>query len=132
MTRFPDPHRDPAPNEPSESSRLVYHVCPRAAWQAAREAGLYRGSADDARDGFIHFSSAGQVAESCARHRAGQAGLVLLAVDEAALGSALKWEPSRGGALFPHLYGALPLAAVRAVHDLPLEPDGRHVFPPLS
>lgn len=107
----------------------IYHVCKKADWQAAKRAGRYAGSADDARDGFIHFSGAAQLRESVAKHRAGQDGLVLLAVDAAALGDALKWEPSRGGALFPHLYGDLPPAAVTAETDLPLGPDGAHVFP---
>lgn len=113
------------------SDRAIYHMCRDEEWRAARAAGSYAGSSQDAADGFIHFSTAVQVRESAARHRAGQAGLVLLAVDAAALGEALKWEPSRGGALFPHLYGPLPVAAVIAVHDLPLGPDGTHVFPPL-
>ncbi len=86
----------------------------------------------DAADGFLHFSSAEQIVESAARHRAGQDGLVLLAVDADRLGAALKWEQSRGGALFPHLYGGLPLEAVVRVDDLPRGPDGRHVFPDLD
>ncbi len=108
---------------------VIYHVCEKANWQAARAAGRYAGSADDARDGFIHFSAVAQLRESVAKHRAGQDGLVLLAVDAAALGGALKWEPSRGGALFPHLYGDLPVAAVTVEIDLPLGADGLHVFP---
>ena len=77
----------------------------------------------------MHFSSAGQIVESAAKHRAGQSGLVLVCVDPAALGDALKWEPSRGGALFPHLYGPLPLAAVTRTDALPLGEDGAHLFP---
>ena len=73
-----------------------------------------------------------KVVDSAARHRAGQAGLVLLTVEAAALGEALKWEPSRRGLFFPHLYGDLPLSAVSRVDDLPLGADGRHVFPRLS
>jgi uncharacterized protein (DUF952 family) len=111
---------------------LIYHVCPREAWQAAETAGRYEGSADDRRDGFIHFSAGEQVVESVAKHRAGQDGLVILGVDPDALGDALKWEPSRGGALFPHLYGPLPVSAVAFVRDLPLGDDGRHVFPSLA
>jgi uncharacterized protein (DUF952 family) len=110
---------------------LIYHICRREEWEAAERAGRYAGSSQDKADGFIHFSAASQVKASAAKHRAGQTGLVLLAVDAEALGAALRWEPSRGGALFPHLYGALPLAAVRAVHDLPLGPGGAHLFPPL-
>jgi len=111
---------------------FIYHMCRREEWEAAKRAGRYAGSSQDAADGFIHFSTAAQVKESAAKHRAGQSGLVLLAVDAGRLGSALKWEASRGGALFPHLYGALPVAAVIAVHDLPLGADGAHRFPPLE
>ncbi|MBM3566260.1 MAG: DUF952 domain-containing protein, partial [Alphaproteobacteria bacterium] len=96
---------------------------------AARQAGVYRGSSQDAADGFIHFSTAAQVAASAARHRAGQSGLVLIEAAADALGPALKWEPSRGGQLFPHLHGGLPMAAVVRTADLPLGADGRHVFP---
>lgn len=107
----------------------IYKILPAADWAAAQAAGVYQGSAHDARDGFIHFSTAAQAAETAAKHFAGQRDLVLLAVDPASLGAALKWEPSRGGALFPHLYAPLPVDAVSAVHELPLGPDGRHIFP---
>jgi uncharacterized protein (DUF952 family) len=109
----------------------IYKICPAALWRAAAEAGVFLGSEVDRRDGFIHFSTAGQAAETAARHFAGERDLVLVAVDAAALGDRLKWEPSRGGALFPHLHGALNLAAVRRVDPLPLGPDG-HVFPELA
>jgi uncharacterized protein (DUF952 family) len=109
---------------------LIFHICRKEEWAAAQAAGRYGGSSQDQADGFIHFSDAAQVEASAAKHRAGQDGLVLLTVEAAALGAALKWEPSRGGALFPHLYGDLPLSAVRRVDDLPLGSDGRHVFPP--
>ena len=111
---------------------LVYHMCRREEWQAAQAAGLYKGSSQDAADGFIHFSTAAQLPESAAKHRTGQRDLVLLAVKSAALGEALRWEPSRGGALFPHLYGALPLAAVAWTAEIPLDAEGRHVLPPLG
>ena len=107
---------------------LIWHICPRGAWRAARAAGRYDGP-EDSPDPFIHFSTAAQIVESAARHHAGREGLVLLGVDPAALGTRLRWEPSRGGALFPHLYGSLPPMAVVVRHDLPLGPDGRHVFP---
>lgn len=110
----------------------IYHICRREEWEAARASGHYPGSSQDAADGFIHFSGADQVRATAAKHRAGQSGLVLLAVDEARLGPTLKWEPSRGGTLFPHLYGPLPVEAVIAVHDLPLGASGLHVFPPLA
>ncbi len=108
---------------------IIYHLALAAEWGAAR-GGAYAGAADDRRDGFIHFSTAAQVAASAARHRAGRADVVLVAVEAAALGAALRWEESRGGALFPHLYGPLPAKAVIEAAPLPLGNDGRHVFPP--
>jgi uncharacterized protein (DUF952 family) len=108
----------------------IYKICDAALWREAERAGVFGGAPVDHADGYIHFSTAAQVAETAARHFAGQADLVLVAVDAAALGSALRHEPSRGGALFPHLYGTLPLSAVRWVKPLPLGPDG-HVFPEL-
>lgn len=110
----------------------IYHLARDRAWAEAQAGGLYRGLAEDRRDGFLHFSSAGQIIESAARHKAGQTDLVLLAVDAEALGEALVWEKSRGGALFPHLYGDLPLNAVLWAKPLPLGPDGTHVFPDLA
>ena len=85
----------------------IYKICTAAEWREAERAGAYRGSAVDRRDGFIHFSTAEQAAETAAKWFAGQRDLVLVAVDAEALGDRLKWEPSRGGALFPHLYGEL-------------------------
>lgn len=113
-------------------SGTIYHMCRADEWRAAQESGFYPGSSQDQADGFIHFSTAAQVVESAARHRAGQSGLLLLAVDAARLGEALRWEASRRGLLFPHLYGPLPLSAVTAVSDLPLGPDGLHQFPILE
>jgi uncharacterized protein (DUF952 family) len=110
------------------SDSLIYHVCRRDELEAARASGGYGGSSQDRADGFIHFSNAAQVVASVARHRAGQDGLVIVEVDALQLGPALRWEPSRGGALFPHLYGALPFAAITRVADLPLGPAG-HAFP---
>ena len=115
--------------DPGPERARIYHVCRRAEWEAARAAGAYAGSSQDKADGFIHFSGRDQVAASVAKHRAGQSDLVILEADPAALGGALKWEPSRGGQMFPHLYGALPLAAVIRVGDVPLRPDGRHALP---
>ena len=111
---------------------LIYHMCREEDWRAALAVGHYRGSDQDAADGFIHFSTAVQIEESAARHRAGQRGLVLLAVDPAGLGADLRWEAARGGQLFPHLYGALPCAAVARVDSLPLGSGGRHLFPALD
>jgi uncharacterized protein (DUF952 family) len=109
----------------------IYKICQTEAWRAAERAGQFDGAGIDRRDGYIHFSDASQVAETAARHFSGASDLVLVAVEAPALGPALKWEPSRGGALFPHLYGPLPLAAVLWARPLPLGADGRHVFPEL-
>ena len=114
------------------TGQAIFHICRAEEWAAAQAAGRYEGSSQDKADGFIHFSARDQVVESAAKHRAGQSGLVLLHVDPEKLGPALKWEPSRAGMLFPHLYGPLPLSAVLRVDDLPLGEDGRHVFPPLD
>ena len=110
----------------------IYKICERGAWQAAEAERAFGGSADDARDGFIHFSTADQLAETAAKHFAGQPDLILVAVDAERLGAQLKWEPSRGGALFPHLYGPLPLDAVRWVRPLPDEVGGRRPLPELE
>ena len=110
----------------------IYKICSEELWRDAQRAGRFGGAPLDERDGFIHFSTAAQVAETAAKHFAGAAGQVLVAVDAGALDGALKWEPSRGGDLFPHLYGALSLDAVRWAVPLPLGPDGRHVFPELK
>ena len=94
---------------------LIFKICPENIWRAAEDAGAFAGSPIDRGDGFIHFSTAAQAAETAARHFSGQADLVLVAVEAEALGDALRYEPSRGGALFPHLYGPLPLE----VHGAP-------------
>lgn len=111
---------------------VIFHMCRRDEWTAALRSGVYNGSSQDQADGFIHFSDGAQVRASAAKHRAGQSGLVLLEVDSIRLGEALRWEASRGGALFPHLYGPLRVTDVAAVHDLPLGADGAHVFPGLD
>lgn len=111
---------------------IIFHICRREEWEAAQARGGYTGSSQDLADGFIHFSSAHQVEASAEKHRRGQNGLLLLTVDTQDLGPALKWEASRGGALFPHLYGELPLSSVLRSDELPLGPDGRHIFPDLS
>jgi uncharacterized protein (DUF952 family) len=112
--------------------RTIYKICPASNWREAERQGTYRGSADDARDGFIHFSTAEQLAETVKKHYFGQTGLFLIAVDADALGDdALRWEPSRGGDLFPHLYGELDLGAVTAVLDLRARSDGGHDLPEL-
>ncbi len=107
----------------------IYHMCRVEEWQAAQESGQYPGSSQDQADGFIHFSTGEQIVESADKHRTGQSGLLLLTIDPAKLGEALKWEESRGGALFPHLYGPLPTGAVERTDDLPLGNDNLHIFP---
>ena len=112
--------------------RMIYHMCRADAWAAAVEAGSYRGSSQDLADGFIHFSTAAQIVESARKHRAGQDGLLLVSVDADRLGDRIKWEPSRGGDLFPHLYGPLDPDESISVRPLSLGPDGLHVFPVLT
>ncbi len=110
----------------------IYKICPASAWREAERQGVFRGSADDRRDGFIHFSAASQVAGTVAKHFAGQTGLFLIAIDAEALGDALKWEPSRDGELFPHLYGELDIGAVTKILDLRARSDGSHDIPELA
>lgn len=107
----------------------IYKICSEERWREAERTGLFHGAAIDLTDGFIHFSTAAQVRETAAKHFAGQSGLVLAAIDAAKLGNALKYEVSRGGALFPHLYAPLDLTAVRWVKPLPLDASGAHQFP---
>jgi uncharacterized protein (DUF952 family) len=111
---------------------IIYKISDVALWNEAKRLGVFTGAPVDVADGFIHFSTAAQAAETAARHFAGRGDLVLVAVNTDALGASLRYEPSRGGALFPHLYGMLPLAAVRWVKPLPLGPNGKHVFPELD
>ena len=102
----------------------IYKILPRAEWTAAVAAGRFDGSAVDHQDGYIHFSPAAPAGETARKYFAGQADLVVLEVEGDTLGAALKWEPSRGGDLFPHLYGPLAAGDVMAVHEAPLGPDG--------
>ncbi len=112
---------------------LIYHLAKAGVWADALQSGqAYAGTAEDTADGFLHFSTASQIVESAARHRAGERDLVLLAVDAEGLGKDLRWERSRGGAEFPHVYGTVPMAAVRWAKPLPLGPDGHHEFPDLD
>lgn len=108
---------------------LIYKICPEPLWHEAEEAQRFTGAPVDLADGFIHFSTGAQVRETAARHFAGQRGLLLIAVDDAKLGPALRYELSRGGALFPHLHAPLDPKAVRWVAPLPLGQDGSHLFP---
>ncbi|HZZ88809.1 MAG TPA: DUF952 domain-containing protein [Caulobacteraceae bacterium] len=102
----------------------VFKILAGAAWDEARRAGRFAGAAIDLKDGYIHLSTAAQAPETARLHFAGQAGLVLLKLDAERLGEALQWEPSRGGDLFPHLYGVLDVAQVEAVTPIPLGADG--------
>ena len=113
-------------------SRLIYKIVPDALWRVAVAAGRFEGASVDLADGYIHFSTAAQVQETAAKHFSGMADLLLVAVDAEELSPALRWEPSRGGAQFPHLYLPLPVGAVRWTAPLPLGLDGRHVFPVLA
>lgn len=107
----------------------IYKIAPAELWRAAERAGRFEGAPVDLADGFIHFSTAAQVRETAEKHFRGQRDLLLVAVDPGRLGAALVWEPSRGGALFPHLYGSLDLSAVISVEPLPTNADGGHSFP---
>jgi uncharacterized protein (DUF952 family) len=112
--------------------RRIYKICSASAWREAERQGVYRGSADDIRDGFIHFSLPSQLAETARKHFLGQTALFLIEVDADALGDALRWEPSRGDELFPHLYGELDLGAVTNVLDMHTRADGSHDIPELA
>jgi uncharacterized protein (DUF952 family) len=110
---------------------MIFKLLPRALWQEAVAEGEFTGSPLDRADGYIHFSAAAQVRETAARHFAGINDLVLVAVSEDVLGDALKWETSRGGDLFPHLYAPLRVTFAAWVKPLPLGADGQHIFPEL-
>ncbi|MGE3333298.1 MAG: DUF952 domain-containing protein [Rhodospirillaceae bacterium] len=102
----------------------IYKILRRDEWRAAQQAGVFEGSGIDIRDGYIHFSTAEQSQETARLHFKGAADLIVLEIDADALGAALVWEPSRGGKLFPHLYGKLLTPQVIAVHEAPLDADG--------
>lgn len=108
----------------------IFKILPAAMWSRAVEAGAFTGSPVDIADGFIHFSTAAQVRATAAKHFAGQSDLVLVAIAIERIGQPLKWEPSRGGDLFPHLYSPLPTSAAVWVRPLPLDDSGQHLFPP--
>ena len=115
------------------TDEVAYKVLTVDEMSALEQDGSFAGSADDRRDGFLHFSTAAQVRASAARHRAGEPDLWLVAVRKTSLGEALRWEAASGSSragLFPHLHGPLPTSAVESAVPLPLGPDGQHVFPP--
>ena len=108
---------------------FAYKILTRDQWEAFRADGVFEGAPVDLADGYIHLSAKSQTAETVAKHFAGQDDLILAMVDLAALGGKVKWEPSRGGQLFPHLYGPLPMSAVVTKAVLRLGSDGKHSFP---
>ena len=110
----------------------VYKICPARLWREAIEEGLFRGAGIDLADGYIHFSTDATVKETAERHFAGVADLVLVAFDDLTLGPELRYEPSRGGALFPHLYGTLDPSIALWAKPLPLTDTGVHIFPDLA
>ena len=108
---------------------LIYKICPETLWREAESRGVFAGAPIDLADGYIHFSTGEQARETAEKHFTGQGGLLLIAVDEARLGEVLRHEPSRGGALFPHLYAPLDPKSVCWIQPLPMCADGRHLFP---
>lgn len=109
----------------------IYKIVPERLWADATTTGAFTGSPVDVADGYIHFSTAGQVRETAAKHFRGQSDLLIVAVPIDRIATAIKWEPSRGGALFPHLYQPLRVADAAWVKPLPIGDDGQHVFPEL-
>ncbi|MEO1749325.1 MAG: DUF952 domain-containing protein [Pseudomonadota bacterium] len=110
-------------------NKHIYKIATVEQWKKAKADGLFRGAPIDLADGYIHFSTVDQVRETAAKHFAGQEDLLLLTIEAALLGEALRYEASRGGALFPHLYADLQIEAVVRVDRLPVGNDGNHVFP---
>ena len=113
-----------------DASIMAYKICTGNEWQQLQENGRFFGSPDDLSDGFVHLSAPDQVSRTAAKFFAGRSDLVLITVNPARLGSALRWEASASGTRYPHLYAALPLDAVVAATPLPLGPDGLHILPP--
>jgi uncharacterized protein (DUF952 family) len=107
----------------------MYKVVTADQWATAQQQGEFHGAAIDLQDGYIHFSTAAQVRETVSKHFAGRMNLLLVGIDAETLGDELRWEPSRGGELFPHLYANLPLTNVVSINDLPIGNDGLHIFP---
>jgi uncharacterized protein (DUF952 family) len=128
LTILPTPSRPLWPIR-SEIIYVIYKVCDQEAWAEARARGVFTGAPVDHEDGYIHFSTAGQLAETLEKHFAGREGLVLLAVPIVRLGDDLQWETSRGGDLFPHLYAELPVSAVVSEQLLDLDASGKHILP---
>lgn len=108
---------------------MIYKIVNSPQWATAEEQGKFLGAAIDLEDGYIHFSTAKQVKETVEKYFHGQLDLLIVAVDPDRLGADLKWEPSRGGDLFPHLFNVLSLDSVISVNDLPLGTDGEFIYP---
>ena len=113
----------------NKDPHMIYKICSAVEWAGALNSGRYEGSEDDLRDGFMHFSTADQLAGTAQKHFSGEDDLVLVSVLVSSLGEGLKWEKSRGGDLFPHYYGSLDIAKVYTVQPLVLGDDGVHIFP---
>jgi uncharacterized protein (DUF952 family) len=110
-------------------SEMIYKVVRATEWASACETGVFTGSPDDERDGFIHMSSAAQLRTTLEKHFAGEAGLLLVRLDAGGFGPELKWEVSRGGETFPHLYGPLQLPLTHSVVAIRRDGDGRPILP---
>ena len=113
----------------NDDKGVIYKVVSAQEWSVAKEQGEFRGAAIDLTDGYIHFSTAEQLRETVKKHFAGQTDLLLVGVEVDRLGDELKWEPSRGGALFPHLYAPLSIDSVVMTQDMPVGEDGKHIIP---
>jgi uncharacterized protein (DUF952 family) len=111
-------------------AQMIFKICDRTEWTAAEAEDVYRGSDHDRADGFIHFSTVSQLPGTLAKHYSGQDNLLLIAFDAAAFGDELKWEPARGGDLFPHLYAPLKISFALWNAPLPLDSQGVHILPP--
>ena len=110
-------------------ANVIYKICTAAEWAEARRLGLYLGSEDDQKDGYVHFSTSEQLAETLAKHYGGQSDLLLIAFDPERFGPALRWETARGGKSFPHLYADPDPSLALTTAKLPLGADGTHVLP---
>ena len=110
-------------------SSIIYKIVSRELWEDAQKVGTFEGAEIDVSDGYIHFSTAQQVRETAAKHFSERTDLLLIGIESSRLGDALRWEPSRGGALFPHLYEALSLSAVVSEEPLNWGVSGQHEFP---
>ena len=114
---------------PDADRHVVYKILRPSEWAAFRQSTVFKGSPVDLVDGYIHLSTAAQTPETAAKHFGDEPEVILLSMEATSFGQALRWEPSRGGALFPHLYAELPISAVRRSWRIAKGADGRHAFP---